>query len=244
MQSIHNKWVLNIIAVITILNLMGYLIVGNINIIILFIVICFATTYISKNMTLVLGIPLILINLFSVILRKREGLENPDASTSTTENNTDASGNIISNTNKITAIQNKTGTLKKRIMDIHKNAIPSQGNMTTNLTSISTPEQPEEVATDEAFENKQKGGKYHVDYASTVEDAYDELNKVIGGDGIKRLTSDTQNLMKQQLQLAEAMKGMGPLIQGMAPLLQQAKGMLGSLGGGTNLQGLMSKLKQ
>ena len=41
--------------------------------------------------------------------------------------------------------------------------------------------------------------------------------------------------MKQQMQLAEAMKGMGPLIEQMGPLMQsvgpmieQAKGMMGS----------------
>ena len=68
-----------------------------------------------------------------------------------------------------------------------------------------------------------------------LEDDYDELNKIIGGDGIKKLTGDTQNLMKQQMQLAEAMKSMGPLVEQMGPLMQsvgpmieQAKGMMGS----------------
>jgi hypothetical protein len=51
-----------------------------------------------------------------------------------------------------------------------------------------------------------------IDYASTVEDAYDDLNKVLGGDGIKRLTDDTQKLMGQQMKLAEAMKSMTPLM--------------------------------
>jgi hypothetical protein len=59
-----------------------------------------------------------------------------------------------------------------------------------------------------------------IDYAATVEDAYSDLSKVLGGDGIKNLTSDTQKLMKQQLQLAEAM-------QSMTPLLEQAKSLIG-----------------
>ena len=58
-----------------------------------------------------------------------------------------------------------------------------------------------------------------IDYASTVEDAYGDLNKILGGDGIKRLTEDTQKLMGQQMQLAEAMKSM-------SPLLEQAKGLM------------------
>ena len=61
--------------------------------------------------------------------------------------------------------------------------------------------------------------KNRIDYAATVEDAYDDLNKILGGDGIKRLTDDTQKLMSQQMQLADAMKSM-------SPLLEQAKSML------------------
>ena len=59
-----------------------------------------------------------------------------------------------------------------------------------------------------------------IDYASTVEDAYDDLNKILGGNGIKQLTDDTQNLMKQQLQLADAMKSMTPLMEQAQNLLQ------------------------
>jgi hypothetical protein len=46
------------------------------------------------------------------------------------------------------------------------------------------------------------------------------LNKILGGDGIKNLTADTQKLMEQQLQLANAMKSM-------TPLLEQAKSLIG-----------------
>jgi hypothetical protein len=59
-----------------------------------------------------------------------------------------------------------------------------------------------------------------LDYAATVEDAYGDLNKILGGDGIKNLTADTQKLMTQQLQLADAMKSM-------TPLLEQAKSLIG-----------------
>ena len=59
-----------------------------------------------------------------------------------------------------------------------------------------------------------------IDYASTIEDAYEDLGKVLGGDGIQRLTQDTQKLMKQQLQLADAMKNMSPLLESAKGLLQ------------------------
>ena len=53
--------------------------------------------------------------------------------------------------------------------------------------------------------------------------------KLIGKDGIKSLTNDTQTLMKQQLQLADSMKAIGPLIEGITPLLSQVQGMMGGL---------------
>jgi hypothetical protein len=75
---------------------------------------------------------------------------------------------------------------------------------------------------DESFEVGRKKGSSRVDYGSTLEAAYEDLNKALGSDGIKRLTSDTQRLMKQQLELADAMKGM-------TPMLKQAQDMLKSL---------------
>jgi hypothetical protein len=59
-----------------------------------------------------------------------------------------------------------------------------------------------------------------IDYASTVEDAYEDLNKILGGNGIKQLTDDTQHLMKQQMQLADAMKSMTPLMEQAQSLLK------------------------
>ena len=99
---------------------------------------------------------------------------------------------------------------------------------------------------DESFEvgRGKKGGGYNIDYASTIEDAYEELNNIIGGDGIKKLTQDTQGLMNQQLQLAEAMKGMGPLIKGMAPIMKQAEGLLGGMKENGGLEGIAAMAKK
>jgi hypothetical protein len=83
------------------------------------------------------------------------------------------------------------------------------------------------VATDGFASAGGRKGASRVDMGSTLEQAYDDLNSVLGSDGIKNLTADTQNLMKQQLHLAEAMKEMGPL-------MQQAQSMLKTL----NIDGL------
>ena len=74
-----------------------------------------------------------------------------------------------------------------------------------------------------------------VDYAATMEQAYDNLNKMLGEGGMKNLTKDTQGLMDQQKQLMQQLKDF-------APLMEQAGNMLDKLGGMDNLKGLMGKM--
>jgi hypothetical protein len=89
-----------------------------------------------------------------------------------------------------------------------------------------------DAAKKEDFEvGRRKNGASKIDYAATIEDAYDDLNKILGSDGIKRLTSDTQGLMKQQMELAKSMKAMTPLVQGMAPMIGQMQEMMKTMDG-------------
>jgi hypothetical protein len=173
-------------------------------------------------MILILGIPLFVVNLFVLGKVTKEGMENPK-SNEDSNSSQDASNNMIKN-----AIKNKMNN------DASNNDTSNNDN--TSSINKKKNEEPFEVG-------RNKKGKSDIDYASTIEDAYDELNNIIGGDGIKKLTGDTQNLIKQQLQLAEAMKSMGPLVQQMGPLmesvgpmLEQAKGMMGT--GGNNIADL------
>lgn len=51
-----------------------------------------------------------------------------------------------------------------------------------------------------------------IDYATTLEDAYDNLDKILGSGGMKNLSADTEKLMNQQKQLFESMNSMMPLV--------------------------------
>jgi hypothetical protein len=65
-------------------------------------------------------------------------------------------------------------------------------------------------------------GNTRIDYASTLEGAYDNLDKILGSDGINKLTGDTQKLMTQQQKLFDTM-------QGMLPMINQAKEMMNGI---------------
>ena len=73
-----------------------------------------------------------------------------------------------------------------------------------------------------------------VDYAQTLGQAYDNLQNIIGDEGVKGLTEQTKGLMTQQKVLMDNMKDM-------EPLLKSAQGFMSQVVGNGGLAGL-SKL--
>jgi hypothetical protein len=218
-KLLSNKLVLNIIALLALFNIIGYIVIGNINAVLYYIILAVLIRYFSKNMIIVLGIPLILVNLLALKRNIMEGMEN----------NTDKQNE---NKNEIKANEDQE-KINKLVKDNKNNLDPktSQGLVMSNIDShVNTEENAAQTTggKQQGFESGRKKNRgYEIDYASTIEDAYDELNNILGSDGIKRLTSDTQNLMKQQMQLAEAMKGMTPIMEQIAPMVNNLKGMMG-----------------
>ena len=236
-----NKLVLNVVSLLSIITIIGYLMTQNLNAIVYFIALGILVFFFSKNMIVVLGVPLILVNLYVMMNNVKEGLENN--TTSTKQENNDEKSAITTTKHKLhEKKKDSTREDKKTPQGLPRTKIDSN---TTLNSSIDTGDH-EHSTTDESFEvgRAKRCGGYNIDYASTVEDAYDDLSKIIGGDGIKNLTNDTQKLMNQQLQLAEAMKGMEPLIKNMAPLMKQAEGLLGGMGNKEGLGGIMDMAKK
>jgi hypothetical protein len=187
-KILTNKYVLYFIAFLSLTNVLGYMISGDINHIIVFILVGLIMTYFSKNMAIVLLVSLLMANLFSInITFSKEGFEGKQKNDKEDDDQT-----------------------KQK---------PDKENDDSTPAPI----------TDESFEVGRGKRNPKIDYASTITDAYSQLNELIGKDGIKSLTNDTQTLMQQQLQLADSMKAIGPLIEGITPLLSQVKGMMGGL---------------
>ena len=61
-----------------------------------------------------------------------------------------------------------------------------------------------------------------IDYAETTKQAYDNLQQMLGADGMKGLASETQKLVAQQKELVDSLGQM-------APVLNSAKSTLDSL---------------
>ena len=238
-KFLTNKWVLNIVAILALLNVIGYTVTGNFNSVIYFIVIAVLVRYFSKNMTIVLGVPLIFVNLISLKGNMTEGMENntnPNSNNTNSQKNNEQTkiNNLVKNNNS-NKPDPKTG--QGLIMQPLDNNDNNTDNAETNNAAQTT------GGEQQGFEpGRSKNRGHDIDYATTVEDAYDQLNNILGSDGIKRLTDDSQKLMQQQMNLAEAMKGMGPIIKQMSPMLESLKGMMGE--GKEGLGGIMDLAKQ
>ena len=203
---IHSKLVMNIMIVICLLNLIGYIMMRRYNAIILGLLAGGVITRFSKNKTVIMMATLFIVNFFITGSIVKEGME----------------GNKSSNKLK----QKKENEVKDNDDDEDEDEDEiEQEDSDFSETSEMT-----------AFDRRKndtissKKADKTIDYAATVETAYDDLNNILGGEGIKNLTNDTQNLVSQQKQLSEAMQGMEPLIKNFGPLMNQATEMMKTMG--------------
>jgi len=205
-KVLSSKILLNVVFVIAFIHVIGNLIMGQLHDVAFFILIGGLVRFFTKNMIVVLGVPIVFVSLFSRSMI--EGMKTEDKESKPKDKDDDKMTDKMAKKTKDTESEEPT---------------------------------PNEAKKD-AFEVGKGKKKYDIDYASTVEDAYDDLNKIIGGDGIKRLTADTQGLMKQQMELTKAMEGLEPMFSKFEPLLDKAKDMLKNL---PELDaGMMKKLKE
>jgi len=219
-KMLENKYVLYFVFILAIINLFGYMITGNFNSIIFFILVGFLTTFFSKNMIIILTVPLVLTSVLMVGKTVKESFEN--ASKSIDDQIKELQAEIDSMVEKgistkadKAAFKEKTDKLQKLLAKKMTEGKTKETTKSTMSTMSTTPKTSSNSEPMSSMYNKPN----RIDYASTVEDAYEDLNKILGGNGIKQLTDDTQKLMKQQLELADAMKSM-------SPLMEQAKGLL------------------
>ena len=210
-KLLTNRYVLYLVALLALFNVIGYMMMDKTQIVILFVLIGYLMTHFSKNMVIVLLVPLVLVNLLSSGMMMKEGFSEGMCNPGETEVDGKCVPDKKTDDDKSPATEEAFDTCKDGEKFDEKEA-----------KCVPVPAEAPPAKKDGFASAGGRKGSSRVDMGSTLEQAYDDLNSVLGSDGIKNLTADTQNLMKQQLHLAEAMKGMGPL-------MEQAQGMLKTL---------------
>jgi hypothetical protein len=247
-SMLQDKNVLYIVAFLAIINFFGYIVLRDSYALLIFLSIGFISTYFSKNMTIVLISTLILTNFITVISRNlvnsKEGFDaakKPDAIT-------DESATMVDGVAGKPAPKAKPAAAKPAAAASVPSGVTGAGTSgkasKKKLTTTSTSEAMTELSPATINEEDDLPVNNRVDYAKTLETAYDNLENLVGQDGVRGLTSQTNTLMDQQQKLMENMKSMEPLLKtaqsfldkfessSMGKMFEKIPGMSSMFGGG------------
>jgi hypothetical protein len=210
-KVLTNKYVLYFVLFLAVTNVLGYVVMGQITAALFFVVVAYLISNFSQNMIVVLGGALLFTNILMVGNTVKEGLTNPEKK-----------GEVA--TNAKDKVKDKKASTVITPVDEDKTAPSTELHTSAVSTHEASKNDDKDVEphtkSDEAMNVMSNKRRNRIDYASTIEDAYGDLNNILGSDGIQKLTEDTQRLMTQQLQLADAMKSMTPLMENAKTMLQ------------------------
>ena len=223
-QLLNDKNVLYIVFVVAILNLLGYLITNNLEAVVFFLIVGFLSTYFSKNMIIVLIISIITTSIFAttrspkVIYTTKEGMGNMR----------EGKKNIGKSMDKDDEKVDKDAQKEKVGQDATSAGI--------NDGAEAAKEGMDGIQGEPQNQSKTKGKGNRIDYANTLEKAYENLQSKIGEGGVEGLTQQTASLVNQQKELMDN-------INKMTPFIETAEGFLNNLdlSGLEKMGGLLSK---
>jgi hypothetical protein len=205
-KVLNDKNVLYIVFILAILNILGYLLAKNTEAIAFFLIVGFLTTYFSKNMIVVLLVAMISTSIFTStrmsfgkIGMSKEGMENKEKKSGDDSKKKDD-----------TSKDEKDKDDKKDNVD-HKEGFEKKPTIAKKSTSDKKKDSKDEVDGAEEPKKTNKSDVF-VSQAENLENAYKNLEGMIGKDGINGLTSQTETLLKNQTQLLNNIKGMEPFI--------------------------------
>jgi len=242
----QNKFVLYGSLFIVLLSILRYLANQNTNAVVLMALIGLITSYFSKNMIIVLLTAFVTVFVFEMIgapgvtegmdTKKDDEKVKKDATKeeddTTKEEDEEKEDDKTSTTTTTTTSQKNKG----------KNANTKEGN--TTLPTVKSKKEKQGMAKmspanyngkeDEDDDHATGNNANRIDYASTLEEAYDNIENIIGEEGVRGLTDQTKSLMNQQKQLMQNMKDMGPLLKSAEGFMEQITGN-GGIGGITEM---------
>ena len=205
-----DKYVLYLTLMASVFNLFVYMAMKEYDAILFFVIIGFLTSYFSKNMIIIMltgmGVTFLAVAL-KLYSKVREGLDNMTPQ-----------------------VKDSSGSTKKKK--------ETEEDTTDENMQALTPGKFE-GADDEEVGTPEKGGvadrKPKVDYASTLESAYDNLDKLLSSSAIKSMTEDTARLASKQQNLIGN-------INKLEPMMNKAKEMLSGLNANGGLEGIANAI--
>ena len=225
---LKNKHVLYVLLVVAIVNVLGYLAIQDYNSLALFVVIGLLSTYFSKNMAVNLLSAIVVTSFVAVNDKVLEGFEegnknkkdNKKADQKKAAANSKKAAKMAKKASKLAQAATKKAAGEKCDKDDECVSGKCENDKCTAKSGFQNNVPPSSPATVDDETDDSVGER--IDYAATMEQAYNNLQKMLGEDGMNSITQETKKLVSQQKDL------MGTLNQ-MAPILNNAKETLAGL---------------
>ena len=223
-ELLKNQTVLYVVAFIAVMNLFGFLLTKNVDAVMFYVVLGLLTSYFSKNMIVVLLVAMVGTNLL-VAHRKgfsiREGMDSEENSEENSEEKS----------KKNSKCKSDNDCHGKHVKCTKGKCVNAAGFQNMNPKKYVPGKKGDKVKPDSAEQDEEEAGeKPELDFASTLEAAYDNFDDVLDSDALKNMSEDSQRLLKKQQKLMSNMKQIQPMMKQMGSFLSSFN--LDALGGG------------
>jgi hypothetical protein len=240
----QNKFVLYGSLFIVLLSILRHLANRNINAVILMALIGLVMSYFSKNMIIVLLTAFASVFLLEMVGSRgvMEGMKAKEGAENNGDKDADKDEDEKPAAKKVDDKDDDEKPDKKEKMKTVNTEKGGKKNTKQGMTKLSPASYDGKDGDGDDEGTGSGGGKgggssdNRIDYASTLEQAYDNIENIIGEDGVRGLTDQTKSLMNQQKLLMDNMKDMGPL-------LKSAEGFMKQVTGGGGIGGITEMLK-
>lgn len=241
----ENKEFQYFIYFLSTVNIVGFIANRKLNAIFFFLLVTIISArFMKKHLAGALTIGLITTSLIATTRVIREGMT--DSTSSTTEKDEEADTVIkniavtnpglavaaakLNETNDVVAAKASLMKKKKRHELVSGGG---SGDKKQQMVDVNNPDMTSSVEDDSAVEafGDRMVRKPKIDYSTTMNDAYANLNSLLGSGGVNKLTEDTKQLLNQQKELFSTM-------QSMVPALSSAQDMMSKF----NVNDLMSSI--
>jgi archaellum component FlaG (FlaF/FlaG flagellin family) len=203
---LRDKKVLYVMVFFALFTILGYLFTKDFNAIIFFLLVGSLTTYFSKNMIVVLFVALLSTNLLVAMHQTpqfiREGMGKKDKEDKE-------------------EFKERVALIKKK----KKKPSTEEEEEETEVVEVKN----SSAGLDKVFAGKQKSSDVtldvDIDNAKTLEQAYDNIDNILGKGGVKNMSDDTTKLIEKQKVLMNNIKQMKPMVSSAKAMLQDIREM-------------------
>lgn len=196
-RLVNNKITLYVVAIIALISLLGHIMTSEFSAIVLFFLAGGIAYSFTKNMTIVLGSAVIVTNVATMsrsFFVYQEGFNDPSNNKIPLDEKVPLDDEV-SSTKKVSSGKKSLST---------DNEVSSDKDSSEALTQL-TPALLNNIPNKDQMQ-KQLGK------ATEMEQAYDNLEKIMGKDNVQSISSDTKDLIKQQNELIKQLKTMTPAL--------------------------------